>query len=765
MIQGIPPNGAPWRGVNLLLDPRKIGDDELVLAQNAVPARPRILGQRGAITFGGYINAALPTAGYPVAAEVVPFNGVAFGVAAFRNVGSGYTTKLSTFARNVSPATTDLNVVTDKKPSFAFMDQSVFVAPGHPFNAGAVMVAIGAANGFPAFATNPFYAGASGGTTASAMNTPATDGYFAPQVVAAYNDRLVYGNFGPGLEGQILFSDSFSKSTFTGTSVPKIPLTVGLSDAGAFARALLIGGSRDGDRIVAMKEIMLTAVGTVPQKALLILKEYSTWLLTGEPNQTTDDTSKLPPLGDVKIARVAFNCGCASPETVVTTPYGTIWAGPDDVWMFQYGQIPLRIGSKIRPALLRTPASMRYRWHAAYHNGFYRLAIDSAGAGVTDDSPCGDQFWLDLREGPPQGQADVEIQSNAQWWGPQQFAFMTDTAGDYQQGTRNMFTETRANEPPALYGVEPGIASNTNFNNIVVYDAPNARDSSSAQLDSPTPVYASLDVASLIIPKIETKEFDGGDPMVDKILNALEVNMWVSIDKILKADFIMDGGATVDTQAIGVTQYGFASDVDGFGSAITHQTQARVINANPNTRDIGKTFRIRLYPSSAYDVVVDANDTFLFVTQDPTDHLFVNAVKVAPGAYTLSGYLTALVAAMNTASPGASFSYTIALANLSIKTNTSGYRWYPVFQGTALVPPVTIGTATGAAAISSTYTAAQYRSSRKVGALIDFDTSTDGTSMNAITIASKGSTYLNSSAIWEFASMSIVAGVLKRRPT
>lgn len=765
MNYAIPPNGMPWRGVNLLLDPRRIGDDELTLAQNIAPMSPRVLGLRGAMEYNAFVNVAEPTYGYPITAFVVPFLGIAFGTMASRNVGSSFNTKLSTFGLNVSPNTTDLGVVTSRKPGFAFIDQNIFVAPGYPFNVGAVMVAIGSPAGFPAFNTNPFYAGSVAATSASAMNTPMVDNYYAPQVVAGYNDRLVYANFGPGLENQILFSDSFSKSTFTGPSVAKIPLTVGIQGAGAMARAILIGGSRDGDRIVAMHEIMLTQIGGTPQKALLVLKEYSAWLVTGEPNQTTDDTTKLPPLGNLNIVRISYNCGCSSPETVVTTPYGTIWAGFDDVWMFQYGQAPQRIGSKIRPALLRTPASMRYRWHAAYHNGFYRLAIDSAGAGIMDDTPCGDQFWLDLREGPPQGSSDLQIQNSCMWWGPQQFVFMRDVEGDYQQGTRNMFTETRAGEPPALYGIEPAVNTNLNRLSVVIFDAPNARDSASNQLDSPTPVYAALDAASLIIPKLETKEFDGGDAMLDKLVEAVELNLWNSIDKIIQTDFIMDGGAVVDSQQKGIAQLGFATDVDGFGTALTHQTHAHTVFANAGARNLGKTFKLRIYGSNAYDIVAGANDSFIFVTQNPSDNLFVNLVTIAAGRYTLSGLLTAIVAAMNAASPNALFTFTIVTANISIQTTASSYRWYPVFQGTALGSPITIGTTGGVVSSASTYAAVQYRSSRKVGAMLNIDTSTDGTSLNGITVASRGSVFLNSAAIWEFGSIGIRVGVLKRRPT
>ena len=109
------------------------------------------------------------------------------------------------------------------------------------------------------------------------------------------------------------------------------------------------------------------------------------------------------------------------------------------MWLFPQGQgIPFRVGSYIRAVLKETPAAQRYLWHAAYHDGFYRLAVISPGQGPNDNSPCGEQWWLDLRDGPPRPHEE------ARWYGPMIYKFPGDgtyeSVGDFVLAVDNLIS-------------------------------------------------------------------------------------------------------------------------------------------------------------------------------------------------------------------------------------------------------------------------------------------------------------------------------------
>lgn len=107
-----------------------------------------------------------------------------------------------------------------------------------------------------------------------------------------------------------------------------------------------------------------------------------------------------------------------------------------------HGGQPVRVGTKIRPALEATPTGLQFLWHAAYHDGQYKLALFSEGLGPSDTSACDEQWWLDLREGIPNA-------ADARWMGPQVYV---QSSSDYK-GTWNMRVDTRQGRPPKLISV------------------------------------------------------------------------------------------------------------------------------------------------------------------------------------------------------------------------------------------------------------------------------------------------------------------------
>jgi hypothetical protein len=205
---------------------------------------------------------------------------------------------------------------------------------------------------------------------------------------------------------------------------------------------------------------MLSGVGSPAESALLVLKENSAYLLTGEPDQTTGGAA------DLVVNKMTVAAGCVSQTSVVRTPYGIVWAGPSDVWLFHSGALPVSIGKKISPVLASSPAATRYKWHAEYFGGFYRLALMTPGQGPDDDAPCGEQWWLDMREGAPETWID------ARWYGPQIYNVPTASDTTPTPGTFCMAVDTVVDQDRPMFGVNEAAGTL----NIYRYDSSQGYD-------------------------------------------------------------------------------------------------------------------------------------------------------------------------------------------------------------------------------------------------------------------------------------------------
>jgi hypothetical protein len=322
-----------------------------------------------------------------------------------------------------------------------------------------------------------------------------------PRVAGLYRNRAVYGDFsnsdnggsyaGPEYANHILFSD------------PNLPLTIG-EDA-ILTRALQVGSLEDG-RMIALVEVMQTAVGSPAQSALLVLFEFAAYLVTGEPNYSTD-TEQDPEsiFGSLVVSKFNVSCGCASAETVCRTPRGLIWAGHDQVWLMEEGSVPRPVGKKIRTQLKANDASLRRSWHAAYFEGYYRLAIGEAGqdAAATDTTfeLMKEQWWLDLG-------GEVGNEESVRWFGPMTYSVDGE-------GTATMVVENRVGGAPRLLGLVR--------DNATAYDL--LLDLHPADPVTTDTVASSGTTTAAIVTSVTTKKYTFEDAATDKIFHGGEVVM------------------------------------------------------------------------------------------------------------------------------------------------------------------------------------------------------------------------------------------------
>lgn len=266
----------------------------------------------------------------------------------------------------------------------------------------------------------------SGVATLQLQSTPVM-----PRVAGAYRQRMWYANFGAGKGNWIIAADRVSA---THTQLREAPLwaVVG-SEVLAYNGRYVALAQIDGEDITAMNEISLQATGSQIDTIFMVQTKKSTLFITGEFLQTFDTggTTATSQFGDFKPNKVNYSCGCVGHMAFTKTPYGCLWIGPDDVWMMA-GNAPVRIGTNIRPALQACPEAQQKHWSIAYANGVAILSIVTApftaddGSGNNTDVYVRQQWWLDLRMGPPTSARD------ARWFGPME--------SDYQSTLNSIFS-------------------------------------------------------------------------------------------------------------------------------------------------------------------------------------------------------------------------------------------------------------------------------------------------------------------------------------
>lgn len=229
-----------------------------------------------------------------------------------------------------------------------------------------------------------------------------------PKVACVFKNRVVYANFGPGMSNWLVFADRFKENHTDDTLYP-IFTVVGSDVLSLNGRHVELEGLA-GQNIVGMFEIQLQNTGNPISAALVILTaEGGCAICTGEISDTSETDPTLI-LGDFEPNYVQYKVGCASFNTIKKTDYGYIWASDTDVWMIN-GNLPVKIGTFISPALTNCPPEAKKWWTAGVIKNHYILQTVPA-RGSDDRYLQRNQWWLSLDAGIPQTFRD------AKWSGP-----------------------------------------------------------------------------------------------------------------------------------------------------------------------------------------------------------------------------------------------------------------------------------------------------------------------------------------------------------
>lgn len=281
-----------------------------------------------------------------------------------------------------------------------------------------------------------------------------------PRYAISWRNRTLYAHFEGDYRGTVVISDTDE------------PLVVGenvLTDGG-----LEVTGGRD---ITGVHEVLAAGNGSPISAIIIVTTLERSYYLSGDLPETDDAFDPSHPFGTLAVNKLSSNAGCLSHHTICDTPYGTIWCGPTDVWFLPLGEmVPVPIGRRLKPILKAQPEESYYRIHAVYADGFYRLALFSDGQGPDDVTALGEQWWLDLRNGPPTSWKD------AMWHGPMVFHVASSIDGGRGEdttvvGTFNLAVDNRPGGNGKCYGVHHGITrGSTNSMTLVQYDSVEPRD-------------------------------------------------------------------------------------------------------------------------------------------------------------------------------------------------------------------------------------------------------------------------------------------------
>lgn len=680
-------------GVNMFDDPGDIGDTEFTYAKNLAPTIPGVLSMRPSAVLTGKVNTVGSGATYTQKiVTIIPVTYPDWPVDylyIYQTLDAGglpVSTILTGGVLGSTAAWDEYPIPSSTSPYSVLADKNKFY------------ICTGVSDVY-VFELNDTKSSYRRGTDLNAGHflaiNSATDVFqqdyvfsppIVPRVVSNYRNHAVWADFGPGYENALLIA---------GDSEPLFLCTDEEQPLAANGRFFLAGESNE--KIIAMREIQLSSVGTPTQAALLILKENSGWLVTGmpsEPGETFD-------IQDLTISRFSMECGCASAGTVVQTPYGVVWAGRDDVWLFHTGAVPVRVGTKIRSSIEDAhKMDGQKAWHAIYDAGFYKLAIYSDG-GLT---PCAEQWWFDLRDEAPTNFKE------ARWWGPQVYNLATPVHAGVITGTwamavlRNREPITLIMSPrylqDAVYWsdvVAVSLNGNSGHDCDLTYEWADAWTtghtytagsyvSSSGFLFYTTaggvagataPVYngANLTVSdgtvswvykgssyidtdidgatisTYIDCELRTKNFDFGDPMIQKMFGGAEVNLYAgNLQQIQWSVVINEGASVSDTLAvqafkqdgeIGLFQVG----IDRF----KRNMNPIIMRPASDTRLFGNDIQLVLTNDPGYLVVADLNQNLVVGANASggAPVLYYAAPMVAGHYSDFDSFKTMLLAALN----------------------------------------------------------------------------------------------------------------------
>lgn len=577
-------------GVNLQDDVRSLKQGQVAYAKNLFPAISGKLSKRP-----GAQKAELSTAQITGGADFRPpvkliFPSFGTGFLAVLNA-SNKTADSAQLLTSVGQDTYDLDCTLSQRPSYVEFNDKGYVFAGR--TAGA-----------PGFVLTKNPADADGYTISSFAFAGSGNESIRPEGACLYRSRFVYW-----FDNYLLFSDRFQ------------PDVVGDNATAANGRAVLIG-SADGDRIIACVDIMLTSIGSPAQSALLVLKEKSMYLITGEPNQTTDTDQMFL---DLVINRSSIDAGCISPDTVARTPYGVVWCGPDDVWIFSGGSVPQRLGYNIKPALKDSNPADRIWCYGAYADDVYKLGVKPAtgrtlqlDAGDPDfasyngqtmnDIVCTEEYWLDLRNGPP------PAPEAAQWWGPQVFNIFETMGSDDEietvTGNRGYFVDTRSNP---LFSSHIGLGFSLTDSEVHLYTfEPGVKRDGLPSSISPAEMTGNEVYTELRLPELFNTTSEVADPSVDKVVLGAEVSLYLNTPAAFNTWLIGNSGGVIKTMDVNPDQIGFVLDIDELdNAALTSEVQALKFAPDEGERIVARSYQLKMTDTGGLSLPEGLN-TFVF---------------------------------------------------------------------------------------------------------------------------------------------------------
>jgi hypothetical protein len=402
-------------------------------------------------------------------------------------------------------------------------------------------------------------------------------GYFAgtnnsgirPAGACVYRQRLVAWGPKEGYEDCLIFTDNNS-------------FTIG-DNVISNNRFQRVGSDRVP--IVSCIPVMLAAAGTPAQAGLLILKQSGAYLLTGEPNQS-DETTYFTGNPEMQIIRFNVDATCLSHHSVVQTPYGIVWCGIDDVWVFQADMVPYRVGTKLNPAI-RAAAISGYGWRAsaAFYAGLYRLALPVPAVTPTINDPQ-NQYWLELRNGMPRNFEE------AAWFGPQVYADGTKLSA--------AAVDTRTSKVPYLYAA----GRVTYVSGTIRYGLPlmqmDANRSGQDTFASNTQLTIQLRTNNYPTAKLVTQDYDFGDSMTDKVYTGTEIALKTANDLPVSVKASMNGDLDQNTE----TDLLFKNTANSYITSLAYPNDA--------TRPIGTDVSIEMTQLGGY-IITAANHHVKFI--------------------------------------------------------------------------------------------------------------------------------------------------------
>ena len=263
------------------------------------------------------------------------------------------------------------------------------------------------------------------------------------------------------------------------------------------------------------------------QAPLLFFTLTKTFLCTGDPFDPNDQAV---------LQEVSSRVGCIGHDSIVNTPYGTIFVGIDSVYLIPPGGgYPQDIGWPIANQIRAIPPAARARIVACFHKQFYKLAIPASIA-TTQNTV---QWWLDLRQG---------ISDTPSWWGPHTIRDTPDT------NSRPVALSAFTTDLGGAQEIDRGYAAYAESGHVVrMHQDGTYTDYIAGQ--------APTQIITTIRSVLQSGRFDADQPFTAKVFTRLRLIAQTAIHSFLGVAIKTDGG--VDWSPIDAIELGLGADMPG----------------------------------------------------------------------------------------------------------------------------------------------------------------------------------------------------------